>query len=102
MPVESYDLAEPPADIRFEQPESPIVVGSDNTDDAHKSTGFHEVEVGDEEVTADWHDQSNVTVQFEQPGPEVVQLEGFRKPQSKTVAPAPKPQPSQTSGAQSE
>ena len=49
MPIESKEVGAPPATIRFEQPDGPFEVEADHS---QKSTGFHEFETGNDEVTA--------------------------------------------------
>jgi hypothetical protein len=73
MPVESKEVGSAPATIRFEQPEGPFEVSAEH---GQESTGFHEVETGDETVTADWHDQTPSGL-VEQGRGEIVKLEGF-------------------------
>lgn len=77
MPVKVTRVKQAPAEIRFEQPEGPEVVGSDKP--VLESTGFHEKNPGNDVVEATWHapDQTGMPVPFEQPGPQVVQLEGW-------------------------
>jgi hypothetical protein len=102
MPVESFEVGAPPADVRFEQPEGPFVVGGD-VDTVQKSTGLHEHNPGGEDVTVDWHDQTP-SGQFEQPGPEVVELDGWKKPsgdaQTKVVDPPADVEKSGTTGVE--
>jgi hypothetical protein len=73
MPVESKEVGSAPATIRFEQPEGPFEVTAEH---GQESTGFHEVETGNEEVSVDWHDQTPSGL-VEQGSGETVRLEGF-------------------------
>jgi hypothetical protein len=77
MPIDINQTGQPPATIRFTQPEGPFVVGTDHR--PTESTGFLEHNPGDETIGVD-HIEAGAhlaDVQFEQPGPEVVHLEGF-------------------------
>lgn len=113
MPVKSYNVGQPPANVQFEQPQGPFVVGDPDAD-LSKSTGLHERNPGDEVVDTDMHDQTP-TGAFEQPGPEVVELEGWKQSagqgdddesvdegsvQTKVVAPPAASVPESTSGTE--
>lgn len=106
MPVESYDVGDAPANVTVEQDNGPFTVERDMS---RESTAVHEVEVGNDVVTADWHDQTPSGA-FEQGAGESVSLDWLARPepgdgekkkaQTKVVSAPESDKPSATDGAE--
>lgn len=96
MPVKAIEAQFPKPDVQFEQPEGPETVEFDAGDG--DSTGFNEVETGDDTVTADWHRQESTDLVPQGEG-ETVTLDWLTNAQAKVVDKPKSGSTSKTSGA---